>query len=114
VLGREVENEIRSGGGEACYIRADVRDKQDVKAFVDQTVQKYGQLNVAFDIALIPGTTDTELVRRAAGMEDVPDAVWEALAKQGRRPTWQVSNEWPRPRRSPLLRWCWLPMTTRT
>jgi NAD(P)-dependent dehydrogenase (short-subunit alcohol dehydrogenase family) len=32
--------------------------------------------------ALIPGTTDTELVRRAAGMEHAPDAVWEVLAHQ--------------------------------
>jgi len=32
--------------------------------------------------ALIPGTTDTELVRRAAGMEGVPDAIWEAAARQ--------------------------------
>lgn len=30
--------------------------------------------------ALIPGTTDTPLVRRAAGMENVPDAIWEAAA----------------------------------
>jgi hypothetical protein len=32
--------------------------------------------------ALIPGTTDTELVRRAAGMEGVPDALWETAARQ--------------------------------
>src|SRR6266851_3546639 len=172
-LGREVENEIRARGGEATYIRADVRNESNVKTFVDQTVQKYGQLNVAFNNAgitiekpvheysseewddvvntnlrgvflalkyeiphmlangggniavtsssnaiattekrsaytaskrrlvglvqsaaqdyaakgirvnaLIPGTTDTELVRRAAGMEHVPNAVWETLAKQ--------------------------------
>ena len=30
--------------------------------------------------ALIPGTTDTELVRRVAQMESVPDAVWEEAA----------------------------------
>ena len=172
-LGQEVENEIRSRGGEASYIRADVRKESDVRAFVEETVQKYGQLNIAFNNAgitiekplheysseewddvvntnlrgvflalkyeiphmlangggkvvvrsssnaiattekrsaytaskrglvglvqsaaqdyaakgirvnaLIPGTTDTELVRRAAGMEHVPDAIWEALAKQ--------------------------------
>jgi NAD(P)-dependent dehydrogenase (short-subunit alcohol dehydrogenase family) len=172
-LGQEVQNEIRSRGGEATYIRADVRKESDVRAFVNETVQKYGQLNVAFNNAgitiekpvheysseewddvvntnlrgvflalkyeiphmlasgggnvvvtsssnaiattekrsaytaskrglvglvqsaaqdyaakgirvnvLIPGTTDTELVRRAAGMEHVPDAIWEALAKQ--------------------------------
>jgi NAD(P)-dependent dehydrogenase (short-subunit alcohol dehydrogenase family) len=170
--GQEVENEIRSRGGEASYIRADVRKESDVRTFVEETVQKYGQLNVAFNNAgitiekplheysseewddvvntnlrgvflalkyeiphmlasggnvvvtsssnaiatterrsaytaskrglvglvqsaaqdyaakgirvnaLIPGTTDTDLVRRAAGMEHVPDAIWEALAKQ--------------------------------
>jgi NAD(P)-dependent dehydrogenase (short-subunit alcohol dehydrogenase family) len=170
--GQEVENEIRSCGGEASYIRADVRKEIEVRAFVEETVQKYGQLNIAFNNAgitiekpvheysseewddvintnlrgvflalkyevphmlpsggnivvtsssnaiattekrsaytasergvvglvqsaaqdyaakgirvnaLIPCTADTELVRRAAGMEPVPDAIWEALAKQ--------------------------------
>jgi NAD(P)-dependent dehydrogenase (short-subunit alcohol dehydrogenase family) len=170
-LGREVEQLIRSDGGEATYIRADVRDESQVKAFVDQTVRKYGRLDVAFNNAgitlerplheyssaewddvvntdlrsvflsmkyeipymlaqgggnivvtsssnaiattarrsaysagkrglvglvqaaaldyvrqgirinaLIPGTTDTALVRRDVGMENVPDAVWEAGA----------------------------------
>ncbi|WP_279582504.1 SDR family NAD(P)-dependent oxidoreductase [Fodinicola feengrottensis] len=32
--------------------------------------------------ALIPGTTDTELVRRAAGMENVPDPAWRVFASQ--------------------------------
>jgi NAD(P)-dependent dehydrogenase (short-subunit alcohol dehydrogenase family) len=170
-LGHEVESLIRSRGGEATYIRADVRDESQVKSFVDRTVQKYGQLDVAFNNAgitlekplheytsaewdnvvstdlrgvflamkyeipymlahgggkivvtsssnaiattakrsaysaskrglvglvqsaaldyvhqgirinaLIPGTTDTALVRRDAGMENVPDAVWETAA----------------------------------
>ena len=170
-LGHEVENGIRSRGGEATYVHADVRDESQVKAFVDQTVHKYGQLNVAFNNAgitlekplheytsaewdnvvntnlrgvflamkyeipymlangggnivvtsssnaiattekksaytaskrglvglvqsaaldyvekgirvnaLIPGTTDTALVRRVAHMENVPDPIWEAAA----------------------------------
>jgi NAD(P)-dependent dehydrogenase (short-subunit alcohol dehydrogenase family) len=186
-LGQEVQNEIRSRGGEATYIRADVRKESDVRAFVNETVQKYGQLNVAFNNAgitiekpvheysseewddvvntnlrgvflalkyeiphmlasgggnvvvtsssnaiattekrsaytaskrglvglvqsaaqdyaakgirvnaLIPGTTDTELVRRAAGMEHVPDAIWEALAKQWQSPMCPGSREWPK------------------
>jgi NAD(P)-dependent dehydrogenase (short-subunit alcohol dehydrogenase family) len=156
---------------EKPLISADVRDESQVKAFVDQTVHKYGRLDVAFnnagitlekplheyssaewdDIentnlrgvflamkyeipymlaqgggkivvtsssnaiattekrsaytaskrglvglvqsaaldyvekgirinALIPGTTDTALVRRVGHMENVPDAVWEAVA----------------------------------
>jgi NAD(P)-dependent dehydrogenase (short-subunit alcohol dehydrogenase family) len=167
-LGREVEQQIHSQGGEAVYIRADVRTENDVKSFIGRIVEHYGRLDVAlnnagitiekplheyssqewddvintnlrgvflamkyeipqmlatgggtivvtsssnaiatterrsvytaskrglvglvqsatFDYAqkgirinaLIPGTTDTALVRRAAGMEHVPDAVWE-------------------------------------
>ena len=170
-LGREVEQEIRSKGGEATYIRADIRVEAEVKQFVDQVVAKYGRLDVAFNNAgitlekplheyssgewddvihtnlrgtflamkyeipymlangggnilvtassnaiattekksaytaskrglvglvqsaaldyvekgirvnaLIPGTTDTALVRRVAHMENVPDPVWEAAA----------------------------------
>jgi NAD(P)-dependent dehydrogenase (short-subunit alcohol dehydrogenase family) len=172
-LGRGVEQEIRSKGGEATYIRADVRVEAEVKAFVDQIAARYGRLDVAFNNAgitlekplheyssgewddvlttnlrgvflamkyeiphmlaggggnivvtsssnaiattdkrsaytsskrglvglvqsaaldyaqknirvnaLIPGTTDTALVRRSSGMENVPDAIWEVAAKQ--------------------------------
>ena len=42
-------------------IRADVRNESDVRAFVDQTVQKYGQLNVAFNNAGI--TLEKQLLR---------------------------------------------------
>jgi NAD(P)-dependent dehydrogenase (short-subunit alcohol dehydrogenase family) len=170
-LGHEVEASIRSRGGEATYIHADVRNESQVKAFVDQALHKYGHLDVAFNNAgitlekplheytsaewddvvntdlrgvflsmkyeipymlaqgrgnivvtsssnaiattekrsaytaskrglvglvqsaaldymdkgirinaLIPGTTDTALVRRVANMENVPDVVWEAAA----------------------------------
>jgi NAD(P)-dependent dehydrogenase (short-subunit alcohol dehydrogenase family) len=173
LLGRQVEQEIRSHGGEAFYIKADVRNEAEVKSFVDQVVQRYGRLDVAFNNAgitferllheytsqqwddvlntnlrgvflamkyqipymlaagggnivvtsssnaiattehrsaytaskrglvglvqsaaldyaakgirinaLIPGTTDTDLVRRAAGMESAPDAIWEVAARQ--------------------------------
>lgn len=175
-LGHEVEDDIKSKGGEATYIRADVRDESSVQALVDQTVRKYGRLDVAFnnagitlerplheysaaewdDIqntnvrgvflamkyeiphmlatgsgnivvtsssnaisttekrsaytaskrglvglvqsaaldyvergirinALIPGTTDTSLVRRVAHMESIPDAAWEAAASMWAR-----------------------------
>jgi NAD(P)-dependent dehydrogenase (short-subunit alcohol dehydrogenase family) len=167
-LGRDVEEQIKSKGGEGTYIRADVRDESSVKAFVDRAAQKYGRIDVAFNNAgitlekplheysssewddvlqtnlrgvffamkyeipymltngkgnivvtsssnaisttakrsaytaskrglvglvqaaaldyvekgirintLIPGTTDTALVRGVAHMQNVPDAVWE-------------------------------------
>lgn len=50
-LRHEVEGEIRSSGGEAAYIRTDVRNESEVQAFVGKTVEKYCQLNVAFNNA---------------------------------------------------------------
>lgn len=50
-LGKKVEAEIRSAGGEATYMRADVRQAEQVKAFVDACVAKYGRLDVAFNNA---------------------------------------------------------------
>lgn len=50
-LGREVEAGIRKAGGEAFYMRADVRDEAQVKAFVDATVARYGRLDIAFNNA---------------------------------------------------------------
>ncbi len=50
-LGRQVEAQIKEFGGEAAYMRADVRREEDVKAFVDSCVQKYGRLDIAFNNA---------------------------------------------------------------
>jgi NAD(P)-dependent dehydrogenase (short-subunit alcohol dehydrogenase family) len=50
-LGREVEAGIRKAGGEAMYIRADVSDEAQVKAFIDAAVARYGRLDTAFNNA---------------------------------------------------------------
>ncbi len=50
-LGAQVEKEIRAGGGEATYMRADVRKAEEVKAFVEACVAKYGRLDIAFNNA---------------------------------------------------------------
>lgn len=175
-LGREVENTIKSRGGEATYIHADVLVERDVQQFIETSVSVYGSPNVAFNNAgitiekplheytsaewdqvvgtnlrgvflamkyeiphmlaagggsivvtsssnaiatserrsaysaskrgliglvqaaaldyasrglrvnaLVPGTTDTPLVRRGAGLEHVPDAVWNIAAHEWAR-----------------------------
>lgn len=50
-LGAQVEQGIRGFGGEATYMRADVRQSEEVKAFVDACVAKYGRLDIAFNNA---------------------------------------------------------------
>lgn len=58
-LGEKVAQAIRANGGQATYHKADVRQENDVKAFVDGCVQKYGRIDIAFNNAGIespPGT----------------------------------------------------------
>lgn len=50
-LGRKVEQDIRAMGGDATYFKADVRQAEQVKAFVDACVTKYGRIDVAFNNA---------------------------------------------------------------
>ncbi|MFF5979330.1 SDR family NAD(P)-dependent oxidoreductase [Streptomyces olindensis] len=50
-LGRQVEREIQDAGGEATYIRADVRVAAQVQSFVDRVASRYGGIDVAFNNA---------------------------------------------------------------
>lgn len=50
-LGREVEREIRRSGGDAVYLPADVRVPEQVQAFTDGVVSRYGRLDIGFNNA---------------------------------------------------------------
>jgi NAD(P)-dependent dehydrogenase (short-subunit alcohol dehydrogenase family) len=60
--------------------------KRALVALVQATALEYGPQNIRIN-AMLPGTTDTALVRRVAGMEGVPDEVWHAAAA-----TWAKSH----------------------
>jgi NAD(P)-dependent dehydrogenase (short-subunit alcohol dehydrogenase family) len=49
--GKQVEDQIKESGGDATFIRADVRNEIEVKALVDRTMESYGHLDVAFNNA---------------------------------------------------------------
>lgn len=50
-LGKQVEAKINSFGGEATYMKVDVRREADVKAFVDACIAKYDRIDIAFNNA---------------------------------------------------------------
>ena len=50
-LGQDVEREIKTAGGEAIYVKADVLVEDEVRAFIDAAVGAYGRLDVAFNNA---------------------------------------------------------------
>src|SRR5882672_4091767 len=49
--GKALAKELRTFGSEAEYINADVRKEDDVRALVDQTVARFGRLDVAVNNA---------------------------------------------------------------
>jgi NAD(P)-dependent dehydrogenase (short-subunit alcohol dehydrogenase family) len=53
--------------------------KRGLVALVQAAALDYGPHNIRVN-ALLPGTTDTELVRRVGGMLSAPDPVWHAAA----------------------------------
>jgi NAD(P)-dependent dehydrogenase (short-subunit alcohol dehydrogenase family) len=55
--------------------------KRGLVGLVQSAALDYAQHGIRIN-ALIPGTTDTALVRRSVGMEGVPDAVWEVFLSQ--------------------------------
>src|SRR6266852_4582926 len=49
--GQALANELRALGADAEYVRADVRREEDVRALVDNTVARFGRLDVAVNNA---------------------------------------------------------------
>lgn len=49
--GKELADELRSFGSEAEFINADVRQEDDVRTLVDETVARFGRLDVAVNNA---------------------------------------------------------------
>ena len=50
-LGQQVQSEIEGMGGRASYIESDVRDREQVRSFVDGVVEEHGRIDVAFNNA---------------------------------------------------------------
>src|SRR5207237_7872849 len=63
--GQHLVAELRQGGVEAAFLRADVRHEDDVRRLVEQTVARFGRLDVAVN---------------TAGTEGQPGAVTEQSA----------------------------------
>jgi NAD(P)-dependent dehydrogenase (short-subunit alcohol dehydrogenase family) len=49
--GKALEAELRSLGSQAAFIAADVRDEEEVRRLVDETVARFGRLDVAVNNA---------------------------------------------------------------
>jgi NAD(P)-dependent dehydrogenase (short-subunit alcohol dehydrogenase family) len=73
-------NAIATQGQRGAYAAS----KRALVALVQAAALEYGPHSIRVN-AMLPGTTDTALVRRVAGMEAVPDPVWHAAAAEWAR-----------------------------
>jgi NAD(P)-dependent dehydrogenase (short-subunit alcohol dehydrogenase family) len=71
-LGREVERAITERGGQALYVRSDVRDEAQMRAFADAVLARWGRIDIAFNNA---GIT----VPRPLPLHEQPLQVWEDI-----------------------------------
>jgi len=55
-LGDAIVDRIKSAGGEAIFVKTDVTSEDDVKSLVEQTVETYGRIDVAFNNAGVEAT----------------------------------------------------------
>ena len=44
--GNRIVNDIVAGGGDAMFVKADVRSEEDIRNLIEVTVKKYGKLHV--------------------------------------------------------------------
>jgi NAD(P)-dependent dehydrogenase (short-subunit alcohol dehydrogenase family) len=73
-------NAIATTAGRSAYTAT----KRGLVGLVQSASLDYVTKNIRIN-ALVPGTTDTPLVRRVAGMENVPDPVWQLAAAEWAR-----------------------------
>jgi NAD(P)-dependent dehydrogenase (short-subunit alcohol dehydrogenase family) len=71
-LGRQVEGSMRSSGGDATFVRADVRNENEVRDLVDGCVSRHGRLDIAVNNAGIESPRAARLHEQSmADMEEV-------------------------------------------
>jgi NAD(P)-dependent dehydrogenase (short-subunit alcohol dehydrogenase family) len=86
-LGNDVVKEIKDSGGEAIYIRTDVRKPEDIDHLFQTILDSYGRLDIAFNNAgvslpHIPTAAKTTLAEWDMVMETNMRGVWLCMKQE--------------------------------
>jgi len=77
--GRAVVDDIESAGGDATFVRADMREPAEIEALIDHAVAEYGRIDVLVNNAGV----QTETTAREATMSD-----WDFVLETDFRAFW--------------------------
>ena len=86
--GAAVADGIRSGGGEAVFVRCDVSDVDEVKRLMEEARAAFGRLDVLHNNAGVHETAFTE----QAQSHELPEEVWDRVIAINLRGTWLCSK----------------------
>ena len=78
--GNETVEQVRASGGDGFFVKTDVAKAADVENLVQQTVRKYGKVDVAFNNAGIEGVWSP--------IADQTEADWDATIDINLKGTW--------------------------
>ena len=70
--GNAVVNNIKENGGEACYLFSDISKPESIKALIDNTIKKYGKLDI-----LVNNAANVTLPDGA--VEDITIEMWDEI-----------------------------------
>jgi len=68
-LGQTIEKEVRADGGDVCFVEADVSKDEEARRFVDQTVKRYGRLDIVVNNAGIAPASPVETMELSSWQE---------------------------------------------
>ncbi len=92
-LGKQVQAEIRQAGGDATYVRSDVRDREQLRTFIDDVVERHDRIDIAFNnagIAIPPGPIEAV----------DPDQFADIVATNINGPFWSMAHQIPHMKRA--------------
>lgn len=69
--GNETVEKVKNAGSDAIFIKADVSKAEEVKQYVDKTVEKYGQIDYFFNNAGISGSGEYFLNTKIEEIEQI-------------------------------------------
>jgi NAD(P)-dependent dehydrogenase (short-subunit alcohol dehydrogenase family) len=80
--GHEVVKKIQESGGEATFIRTDIRIAADVEAMVSESVRAYGRLDCAFNNAAIAGSSEH------VDIDKIEEDLWDDIVNTNMKGVW--------------------------